>query len=405
MAYFSKRVLILIGGILGLATLSLVYFFSPTKNPSQQSKFQDHEKEEDTHHHEEEKMVTLTPEQIKIANFTVIKITPDSFKKRLSLPAEVSLNENKITHVVSPIPGVVHEIFKNLGDEVKTGELLATLKSREMAEAKAVYIAAHKEVNLKEDLYKREEQLVKQKLRPETEFLKTRNAYETAKIDLDQKKQKLIALGMTEEHIQNLPTQDGPLNIYNIESPINGKIIERHLTSGEIIASDKQIFTLANLDTVWINLSINSTSLPSIKKGQKVDVLSQAKNLQVQGEILYVSPVINEETRTGRAIVELQNANNIWNPGDFVTAHVIIDEKRQFLSIPKDAIQKIEGENMIFIKTSDTTFKAEKVTPISFGQSDAVEIKEALKEGLEIVTKNSFLLKAELGKSEAEHAH
>jgi cobalt-zinc-cadmium efflux system membrane fusion protein len=306
---------------------------------------------------------------------------------------------------VASVPGVVAKVYKNLGEDVKVGEPLALIESREMAEAKSAYISVYKDLTLKKDLLDREEKLWKMKVKAETELLKTRNNYETTKIDLEQKKQKLLALGMNESEIDKLFSQETPLNFYTIEAPINGKILERHISLGEIINSDRQLFVVANLNKVWVNLSISAQDLPLIKKSQQVELYPSNGIAPLSSTLMYVSPVISEESRTGRAIIEIDNTQNTWHPGDFVSAQVILDEKSLFISIPSAAVQKIKGDSYVFVKSGDNQFEAKKISISGTEIGQFIQIKEGLDEGDEIAITNTFLLKAELGKSEAEHSH
>ncbi|HRE33300.1 MAG TPA: efflux RND transporter periplasmic adaptor subunit, partial [Candidatus Berkiella sp.] len=116
--------------------------------------------------------------------------------QKMSLPGEIVLNENKVTHVVAAVQGHVKDIYKNLGEPVEKGERLVSFQSREMAEIKAAYLAAYQEIQLKNEILKREEKLCKAHVKAEIEFAKTKIGVETAKIHLEQAKQKLLALGV-----------------------------------------------------------------------------------------------------------------------------------------------------------------------------------------------------------------
>lgn len=355
--------------------------------------------------HEEKQEVTLTDDQLKRFDIQTLVLTKNHFQPRITLPGEIALNENKITHIVASVPGTVKEVFKGLGEEVQAGKALATLQSREMADIKSSYIAAHKNLSLQKDVFERDEKLLKKGLKAKAQFVQTQNLYENAKINLEQAKQKLLALSMNEEQIQELLEQTAPLNIYTINSPLDGKIIERHITLGEIISSDKQVFVIANLDTLWINLSISAEDLPKIKNDQKVEVFAHKGESTYSGLIMYVSPVINEDSRTGRAIIQLDNKKRDLHPGDFVKAQVLVSEQSALLSLPSTAVQRIEGKSVVFVKTKAQTFEARAIDIKGSDKGDFVEIMGGVSEGEEIALKNTFLLKAELGKSEAEHSH
>jgi cobalt-zinc-cadmium efflux system membrane fusion protein len=406
----QKKILVTLVSMIVLITIAGAIFFlnSPqskekigNEHPTEKHSGK-HDEDDD---HDEKKVIKLSDDQIKRFDFQSITLNKSHFQHRITFPGQIALNENTITHVVPSVPGIVKEVFKGLGETVKPGETLATLQSREMAEAKSFYISAHKNLELQKDLFEREEKLWKKKIQAEVQLIQARNSYENAKINLDQAKQKLLALGVTEEQIQKLPTEKSALNIYTIDSPVDGKIIERHITLGELISNDKQVFVIANLDTVWINLAIPAEELPKIKKGQKADVFAHQGNLVCSGLIMYVSPVINEESRTGRAVIQIDNPQHALHPGDFIKAQVVADENSALLSLPNSAIQRIDGKNAVFVKVNGNSFEIKFIETKGSGNSEFVEIIDGLNEGDEVVIKNSFLLKAELGKSEAEHSH
>lgn len=412
----EKKIRLIILGLFIILVVGITSFFIYKKTDKvQHSRNDDHEhhakNEKDSKHAEEEHNdseehleLTLSPEQVKRFEIKTITLTKSNFQQRITLPGQISLNENKITHVVSPVAGIVNEIFKNLGDFAVAGEPLATFQSREIADAKSAYIAALKDLTLKGEIYTREEALVKKNIITQIQFIQTANLFEKAKTELEQKKQKLLALNMTEEAIKELPEQKTQLNIHTIKSPIDGKIVERHLTHGETVSDGKQIFVVANLDTVWVNLAVPSEDLPKIKKDQKADISGHQYTMKRSGSIMYVSPVINEESRTGRAIIELDNLNMIWHPGDFVKVNVVLDEQSALLSVPNSAIQNIHGAPYVFVKISEGVFKAKPIQIKGSEQSDMVQIFEGLAENDEIVVENGFLLKAQLLKAEAEHS-
>lgn len=355
--------------------------------------------------HNNKKTIKITNKQAERFNIKTLVLTKSHFQHRVTFPGQIALNENKITHVVASVPGTVKEIFKGLGEAVKAGEALAVLQSREMAEAKSAYISAYKNLSLNKSLFEKDEKLWKINAKSEVQFIQARNQYENTKIDLERARQKLLALSMSEEQIKNLPEETIPLNTYSIDAPIDGKIIERHITLGEVVSSDKQVFVIANLDTVWVNLAVPAEDLPEIKNAQKVDIFTHQGEDIISGVIMYVSPVINEESRTGRAIIQLNNPNYELHPGDFVKAQVIISEQSAFLNVPNNAVQRIDGQLVVFVKQTEDIFEAVPIQIKGSDKNEFIEVIDGLNEGDEIVITNTFFLKAELGKSTADHSH
>ncbi len=408
----KRNLLIIISGVLVLLIPLMGFILkkpqSASKAHQEHEEHEDHTEEKSDSHKkgmEEKKEVTLTEEQLNRFDIQTIFLTESHFQHRINFPAQIALNENTLTHVVASVPGTVKEIFKGLGESTKAGEALATLQSSEMAEVKSAYVSAYKNLGLQKELFERDERLWKQKIKAEIQFIQVKNLYENAKINLEQSKQKLLALSMTESQIQKLPEQTIPLNIYTIDSPIEGKVIERHITLGEVISGNKQVFVIANLDTVWVNLAIPAEDLPKVKKDQKVEVFAHQGEKIYSGIIMYVSPVINEDSRSGRAVIQLDNKKGELHPGDFVKAQVLLSGETAILSLPNPAIQRIEGKPVVFVKGKNNLFEARPIDIRGSDKAEFIEVIGGLAQGEEIVIKNTFLLKAELGKSEAEHAH
>jgi len=192
-----------------------------------------------------------------------------------------------------------------------------------------------------------------------------------------------------------------------LRAPFNATVIEKHITLGEKLSGDSSTFTVADLSTVWLDLSIFQKDLPFVKAGQRVKVDMSPVTGKVEGKISYVGPIVGEKTRTALARVVLDNASGKLRPGTFVTAEVLVDKSAAKVVVPKDVIQDINDEPTVFVKC-DHGFEARTVT-LGRANNVNVEIVSGLREGEQIVTKNSFRLKAELekvaGGAHAGHGH
>lgn len=190
---------------------------------------------------------------------------------------------------------------------------------------------------------------------------------------------------------------------YDVKSLVPGTIIEKHITLGEFVRDDADVFVVADLSTVWAKISIYAKYLPDVKPGAKVRLTTSGIDEVAEGTIDYVGPIVGERTRTGIARAILTNPRNVWQPGLFVTAKVVIDELTVPLAVPDDAIQTIEDQPVVFVKEG----REFEVRPVRLGRSDGktIEILAGLQPGEEYVAADSYIFKAELGKSEAGHEH
>lgn len=122
-----------------------------------------------------------------------------------------------------------------------------------------------------------------------------------------------------------------------------------------------------------------------------------------EGRIVFLSPVLDPETRSARAVVELPNPEGAFRPGGFVTAEVATEERRFEVLVPRGAVQEIGGESVVFVRTPEGFEKREVV--LGRGDQEGVEVVFGLDPGERYAAANTFVLKAELGKAEAEHSH
>ncbi|MGH8454082.1 MAG: efflux RND transporter periplasmic adaptor subunit, partial [Nevskiales bacterium] len=191
--------------------------------------------------------------------------------------------------------------------------------------------------------------------------------------------------------------------LYEIHSPENGIIIEKHIVQGELLNGESHPFVIANLDEVWINITVNQKDIQKFHLGQKVIISTGINDTEVQSEIDYISPTVSEETRSATARVVIDNKDGNWRPGLFVTANVKLSETEVTVVIPKTALEQLDNQTVVFKKTAEG-FVPQKITT---GREDhqSVEVLSGLNAGDEYVAEHAFVLKAELGKGEAEHEH
>ncbi len=188
------------------------------------------------------------------------------------------------------------------------------------------------------------------------------------------------------------------LKVYKIRAPISGRIMQRHANTGEF-TQDQVLFSIANLDTLWAELRVFPSHQSSVREGQAVRILDREN--RIDAKIDHVVPSL--ETPYQLARIKLDNTDQTLAPGLIVEAQVIISQFSADLAVSRNAIQKIDGRQGVFVKDGETY----SFTPLVLGRQDDafVEVLEGLAEGSEYVSDNSYLLKADLEKSEAEHNH
>ena len=169
-----------------------------------------------------------------------------------------------------------------------------------------------------------------------------------------------------------------------------------------VVGTDETVYTIANLDTVWLNISVYSQYAGQITEGLQVVV--HAGDRTTTGVVDYVSAVVSESTRTVSARVVLDNQDRSWKPGEFVTARVETRQTPVARVVPLDAIQTFEGQQVVFVQDADGI----EPVAVRLGRKNDVSVElvgDDIALGTPVVIRNSFLMKAELGKSAAGHEH
>jgi cobalt-zinc-cadmium efflux system membrane fusion protein len=259
---------------------------------------------------------------------------------------------------------------------------------------------------LQETLYRRDKVLWEKQFTSEQRLLRSEATYREAQVRRDVAKQKLSALGVSDEAVAKLANagqEATGLERYDIKAPIGGRIVEQLVDIGTPMGAEGQVhelYAIADLSKVWVELTVSPQDLALIREGQHLTIEGVGKS---DGTIIFTSPVLNQDTRSARVIASVDNADGAWRPGSFVTADIAVSETKADLVIPKAALQTIEGSTRVFVRTPDG-FESRQVT-IGDDDDKVVEVISGLKPGEPIAVANTFLLKAELGKSEAEHDH
>lgn len=350
---------------------------------------------------ESEKVVKLDEAMMKEAGIEIATAGPGQLQVHDTLSGEIAFNSDRLAHIVPRVPGVAREVRKNLGDVVRAGEVLAVLDSRDLADAKAAYLAAAERVTLARANFTREEGLWQKKISAEKDFLESQQALAEARITLRLAEQKLHALGLADADVKALPSLgDASFTRYEITAPLDGTVVEKHIVLGEVLKEDSSpCFTIADLSSVWVDLKVHQQDLSHIRPGQRVVVKSGA-DLQVEGTIAFVSNVVAESSRMAFARMTIPNTDGRWRPGSFVTGQVVIDQVSADVVVSKDALVRLDGRTCLFLQT-DRGFVPQ---PVVVGRANdvSVEITSGLTAGQKYVTRGAYTLKSELNKPSAE---
>lgn len=237
--------------------------------------------------------VKLTEEGIKNAGVELAKAEAGTVNLTLSLPGEVALNADKTAHVTPRVSGNVREVMKQLGDVVKKGDILATLDSKELAQLNGQARAAYERLKLAKANFERVDTLYKDKIVPEKDYLASKRELAEAQIDLESTSQMLASAG------------SGTSGKYSLLAPFDGTIIEKHLSVGEVVKDDSRVFIVADLSTVWVDMTVYAKDLAKVGVGQTVIVRADGLEKPLIGTISFVGAIAQSEARAAHARVVL----------------------------------------------------------------------------------------------------
>lgn len=192
------------------------------------------------------------------------------------------------------------------------------------------------------------------------------------------------------------------LKRYSIVSSLNGVVTQRHANIGEQ-TTDRVLFVVEDFSTVWVDLSLFPKDVTKAKIGQTVRIKSSNNLITGEGQIIYIAPLGNSENQATIARVLMNNTDNLWKPGLFVNAEITLSETAAPLVIHSEAVQLVEGENVVFVQGEEGF----EPRPVTLGHTDgeSIEVLTGLNVDETYVSKNSFVLKSEMGKEDAEHGH
>jgi cobalt-zinc-cadmium efflux system membrane fusion protein len=316
-------------------------------------------------------IIAINDAQAKDAGIVLATAGSASIASTIRLPTEIRLNQDRTSHIVPRVTGVVESVSADLGQKVKQRLALARTS------------------------YQREKELWEEKISAQQDFLQAQQALQEAQIAVRNARQKLTAIGAS--------TDASVLNRFELRAPFDGVVVEKHLAVGEAVREDANVFTVSDLSTVWAELIVPAHQLNVVRVGEKVRVRTTAFASEATGTISYVGALLGEQTRSATARIVLPNPDGVWRPGLFADAEIGSGEVQVPLAVAAEAVQTVEGKSMVYVKTAGGF----KPTLVKTARQDHahIEIVDGLKPGDVYVAVGSFVLKAEQGKGSAEHEH
>ena len=192
------------------------------------------------------------------------------------------------------------------------------------------------------------------------------------------------------------------LQTYAVPAPLSGVVLERTISVGDT-ATDVPMFTVADLNNLWAEFFIFAGDMSAIHNGQTVLIHTLDGKANTQSALTAIQPTAETSSQTVTARADINNVSGEWRPGMTIQGDVVTGETSVAVGVPTAALQKMEGRDVVFVRQG-TRYIA---TPVTVGVADRqmTEISAGLTAGVEVVSRNSFVVKADIGKASAEHEH
>lgn len=400
----SQKLLILLAiGITALLSMGVWWLSQKPSTKEDEHGHAEAEEHADKDDHgeaeEHEAAIALTAKQLAEQGIQLAVAELGAVVKSTAYPAKLVVNTDRQAHVAPVFAGHVEAVYVELGQQVKKGQALARLLVPDLVDQQASLQVEQANLELARQDYEREKKLWNEGISAKQDYQRAYNTYQQAQIQVRATRARIAALGA------QTTSQGG----YVLTAPIAGVISQKDLVLGENVQLADQLFVIDQLDQLWLEFIAPSSEFADIVPNQTIEFKSLQSGNLFKAQIQSLNS--QADAQTGRLQVRakvLSHAAEL-RPNLMVNVQLQQQQAQQGLRIRASAVQKIEGKDAVFIAAQHEQkieFAPQSVT-LGASSSDGqwIEVLSGLEQGQQYAAQGSFLLKSELEKGEASHAH
>ena len=359
--------------------------------------------------------VILSPEQQSAAMVETQAATLSQEPDMLRVKGRVALADDRTWRIGVRTVGSVVAVYAGLGDYVRKGQILARYHADEVRDSRAQYRAAVSELDRAKAAA-----VQAQRNRDRAQRLLELKAGSVQQVELAQ--QDLVSAQAAIKKVQievergrdlleddlRVPA-DPPANRKDetedevpIIAPADGYIIEKNVTPGKTVELSSVTFVIGDLSKVWMFASVRQEDLEKIRVGQSAFVtLPGLDGARFPGKITNLGQQFDPNTRVMQVRIELSNSNNRLRPEMLANAEIPVGGRKPALLVPSDAVQQVNGQDVVFVRTAPDRFA---VRPVRVGETSdgKTPVLDGIKAGDQVAIRGSFILKSQLLKSTLE---
>ena len=336
--------------------------------------------------------VTMLDSSIKSSGLELLKVEPMMFENALELKGELKFPDNFESFITPKASGTLVKTYSTIGDKVSQGDLLATVQSQDLIRLNAERSIAMDTLQFSRKKMEQERTLFQKRVSPEIDYINAQREFEDAQIRANELNSLIRSYG---------GSGNGTIEV---RAAMSGTILQVLGAVGSNVTPASPLFKIANTSQLLAVVNVPADKLNEINPDNKVTVKPQTQTgtEEALGRIKYISDVIDPKTRTAQVFIEIPNQFK-WRSGQLITAEIFENQSMKPMVVREDALQNFRDWDVVFIRVGND-FEAR---PLELGDkfNGFVEVKSGLKAGQIYAAGNSYLLKAELGKSGATHDH
>jgi len=333
----------------------------------------------------EDSRITVPPGSPIRSKLVIQAIGEKEIQRSLTLPAVVEADPAHTVKVLPPVAGRVVALKVQLGERVTAGQELVVIDSGDLAQAYADDEKARAALKLTKQALDRLLNLEKYSAISVKDREQAQNDHAQAEAELQRAQTRLRAIGAPGERAEGS-------RLLSVKAPVSGSIIDLQIATGAVVNDPTAaIMTIANLDTIWVTANVPEKDTALVEKGQSADVVFTAYPGEVfKGEALFVSDVLDPDTRRTKVRIAFRNPNMRLKPNMFANA-VFLAPKQMMPVIPITALVLRNETDQIFVEVAPWIFEARPVD-VAFQQGDQAMVQGGLKSGEHVVVKGGVLL-------------
>src|SRR5262245_31199335 len=340
--------------------------------------------------------ITRPPDVVKQVDLALEPVNLRAIAETIRANAETLYPPSRFARVAPRIAGVVREAKAQLGDEVESGAVLAILDSSAFGDAKSDYLQCLALRELRRETAEREQSLFEKRISAGRELNEARSALEEASLAAQRAEQRLAALGLSAEAIRTIAEKKDASPSMELVAPFQGTIVEASAVPGELATSERSIFSVAQMERMWVAADVFEADLPKIEKGQRVlFTMEGLPDKRFTGSVVAIGGEVDDKTRTVRVLADVKNHQRLLKARMFGRAEITVRPPEPKLLVPKAAVQNDGDCNLVFVSPVANVYQARKIQ-IGTIYEGGFEVAEGLADGESVVTRGSFLLKSEV---------